>query len=94
MSKWEVYRDASGRLYVAGDTTGPIAWVNEDDVAQDGMSNADLIAAAPDLLEALNEMQMWVCAFALGKGRNALEEVLKSPRMQKARAAIFKASGQ
>jgi hypothetical protein len=89
VSKWEVYRDASGRLYVAGDTTGPIAWVNEDDVAQDGMSNADLIAAAPELLRELEHL-----ARCIGPWIEAGHGIPGIATLNGARAAIFKAKGQ
>jgi hypothetical protein len=56
-------------------------------------ANARLIAAAPDLLGALEDMRQWVAAFAYGEGSKAYEEVMRSPRMEKASAAIAKATG-
>ena len=87
-AQWEVFRDRSGRLYVAGDATGPIAWINEDDVSQDSDENASLIAAAPDLYAALVEIVEDITHEDHEPGDWSVQIVVRN-----ARAAIAKARG-
>jgi hypothetical protein len=83
---WEVDQDASGTYFVGNNET--IGWVCDiDQIAEDEwergpvtMANARLVAAAPDLLAALQ----WIARV------NAMDYEYQ----ERARAAIAKATGE
>ena len=56
-------------------------------------AKARLVAAAPELLEALKDMVLWVSAFTYGQGAKAHDEATTSPRMRKAVELISKSTG-
>lgn len=58
---------------------------------EEAAANADLIAAAPDLLEALDAMQrVWRVVYVEGLGR----QIMVGDAIEKARAAMSKARGK
>lgn len=85
---WSVFDNGVGRTYVASENGTLICFIESDDENVD--SDADLIAAAPELLEALNKLfgaDMEYCMEMDGK-QDQLDAI------EFARAAIAKATGQ
>lgn len=89
---WQAYTDPDGKIFIISggeireaDTIATIAYKNAS-----SKSRANLIAAAPDLLEALQGVTRILEAFSytttLGKGQSA--------RLKSARELIAKAKGE
>ena len=79
--EWYVGRDGDARS-IANDITDP-------ETRQPSKANAQLIAAAPDLLEALDTLTLVIGLTPILGNKEALQEAMDS-----ARAAIAKAEGR
>ena len=66
----------------------PVAYIEQYDYPNDYEANANLIAAAPDLLEALQELYHLIDSAHDGK------RVFTTEMQKKVRAAIAKATGE
>ena len=96
------YWSDGGARYIGPDNTQWVARIAEDNIPEDiRLANARLIAAAPDLLEALQE----ACDLALGDAHEPSSKCVDTcdnpiycgeewAIAQKARAAIAKAKGK
>ena len=83
---WSVFDNGIGRTYVASENGTLICFIESDDENVD--SDADLIAAAPDLLAELEMLSNVV----EGCGMTTMPEI--ECRLLFARAAIAKATGK
>lgn len=96
----EAYPEEAGRLYVVGSNLGGLVgvalpWATEIDSRDFKRveANARLIAAAPDLLEALKSFQSYGCPVCAGDCASANPPVHSCP-MQMAYSAIARAEGR
>jgi hypothetical protein len=86
---WQI--SADGQRVLDSDGEGVLATVYGAACAdQDGAANARLIAAAPDLLAALQNAANVLAALATGQLKSVRPD---SPALAKARVAISKAEG-
>lgn len=79
--KWGIFDNGQGSLYVASDNGAMVAFIQSDEENED--ADADLICAAPELLDALRGM---IVSYEL-------EASPLNPALLKARAALAKATG-
>lgn len=94
---WEIdatYPEQSKKIHPVGSTIGVAIAFGDDE--EETEANARLIASAPDLLSALQEVEDWILRDeeALDFGQVAMSSQMLNERFQNVRAAIAKATGE